>query len=466
MRARLLVLAAALSLCLPARATSEMRFQDVVVRDGDTLWGIAKTWLKDPSRWDEILKYNKLPSSDPTTALPGMTLRVPVYLIREDLRAAQLIYVLNRVMFRRRQTADWKDAALDLQLFRGDSLRTLEDAKAKVRFLNSQLLSLDANSMAVIKPMHADYDVELKSGGVFVGHSKVVTVSATITPKTKGTQYSARVAQDLSTLVEVYTGVAAVSAQGQSVDVKAGMQTQVQMGLAPEIPTKIADLPEFEARAADFTGDVVRGEARVKYAKGANLAAGADADSINAASDASDLRGDVASLSVGIPISAYRVQASQDRDFAKLSFNRVFDPEEHLDFKNLGLAPGVYWFRIALIDLLGTEGKFSAPRLYTVGLARGEDQAASVDLADSVVIYKPAADEEVSDRDYHVTGFIKHDGLTVTVNGGPIREDDQGNFSSDLRLKPGENEVTVTVTDAHGDSTTITRRVTYHGIGF
>ena len=153
----------------------ELSFQNVVVRQGDTLWGIANTYLKDPSKWDQILQYNRLPSSDPTVALPGMTLRVPVALIKESLRAAKLIYKLNRVFFRRRETADWKATVEEMELYRGDSIKTLDASKAKVRFINADLLSLDPNSLAVIKPLHADYDVELKTGGLFVGRSRLVT---------------------------------------------------------------------------------------------------------------------------------------------------------------------------------------------------------------------------------------------------------------------------------------------------
>jgi len=89
-----------------AASTQESELQAIVVRPGDTLWAIANKYLKDPARWDEILKHNKLPSSDPTVALPGMTLRVPVTLIKEDLRAAHLIYRMNKVLFRRKETAD------------------------------------------------------------------------------------------------------------------------------------------------------------------------------------------------------------------------------------------------------------------------------------------------------------------------------------------------------------------------
>ncbi len=432
-------------------------FQRVVVRRGDTLWGIANTYLKDPTRWDEILKYNRLPSSDPTAALPGMSLRVPVELIKDDLRAAYLIYLLNRVNFRRKDTAGWRSAAQDMQLFRGDSLRTYDDSRAKVRFLNREMLSLEPNSMAVIKPLDVKTDVVLKSGGIFAGHSRVTTVSATITPKTRDTQFSARVRQDLSTLVEVYTGRAAVEAQGQTVDVRAGMQAEVKLGLSPGLPRRIVDLPDFEARAAEFTGSAVQGQARVRVAKGAQLAMGADADSINNARDADNLSGEVESLRVGMPISGYRVQASRSRDFDTVVFDKRYDSDEKVDIKDAELPPGVYWWRVALVDLLGVDGKFSAPRLYSVGLARA---SRSVDLKDSIVLIKPATDETVSEKTYLVQGLVKGDGLSVTVNGRPARQDDSGNFSLELKLTPGPNDVVIEVSDQAGDSMTLTRRLT------
>ena len=458
---------AALLLSLVAAAANagedppDLQFQSVLVRRGDTLWGIANTYLKDPSKWDQILKYNRLPSSDPTVALPGMTLKVPIQLIKENLRAAHLIYMINRVVFRRKETADWKPAEQNMELYRGDTLRTMESAKAKVKFLNADLLSLDANSLAVIKPVAADYDVELKQGGLFVGHSRVVTPSARITPKTQDTQYSAKVRPDLSTLVEVYTGLAAVEGAGKTVDVKAGMATEVNLGLAPGAPRKIADLPEFEARAADFAGELIQGQARVKIAAGAQLAQGADADSINKAVDVGELRGDVASLSVGVPISGYHVQASRARDFEKIAFDKIFEPDEHVDLKEQNLPSGVYWFRIALIDLLGTEENFSAARLYTVGLG-GKTAEQAVDLKNAIVVSKPISDIDVWEDHIRVTGLVRRDNLTVTVNGRAVRLDESGNFFLDVKLKAGENDIAVVVTTPAGDSMSLVRRVTYN----
>ncbi|PIR18613.1 MAG: hypothetical protein COV48_06550, partial [Elusimicrobia bacterium CG11_big_fil_rev_8_21_14_0_20_64_6] len=168
----------------PGRAASaaERSFQIVVVKPGDTMWAIANKYLKDPSRWDEILKHNRLPTRDPTVALPGMTLRVPVHLIKAQLRAAYLVYAINRVLYRRKDTASWKSGQLKLELFQGDTVRTLDGSKARVKLLDKEVLSLEPNSMAVIKPLGGGGDLELKAGSVFAGHARVVTASARVTP--------------------------------------------------------------------------------------------------------------------------------------------------------------------------------------------------------------------------------------------------------------------------------------------
>ena len=151
---RVILLAAAVLLLGAGEITScraqtdNTAFQLVVVKPGDTLWAIANKYLKDPARWDEILKHNRLPTKDPTIALPGMTLRVPVRLIKAQLRAAHLVYTINRVLARRKDTADWKTGKLSMELFQGDTIRTLDESKARVKLLDKELFSLEQNSMA------------------------------------------------------------------------------------------------------------------------------------------------------------------------------------------------------------------------------------------------------------------------------------------------------------------------------
>ena len=91
-----------LAFLVPAGIFAAEVLQEITVKEGDTIWGIASFYLKDPKRWPEILRHNNLPVTDPSVALPGMKLKVPVLLIKEHLRKAKLMSLLNDVRYRRR----------------------------------------------------------------------------------------------------------------------------------------------------------------------------------------------------------------------------------------------------------------------------------------------------------------------------------------------------------------------------
>lgn len=444
-----------LALSLPSRADVDdgSTYQNVVVKPGDTMWAIANKYLKDPARWDEILKHNKLPTKDPTVALPGMTLRVPVRLIKAQLRAAHLVYAVNRVLYRSKETASWKSGKLAMELFQGDTVRTLEESKARVKLLDRELLSLEQNSMAVIKPQDRDGDLELKAGSVFAGRARVVTASASITPRTRDTRYSATVEADLTTRVDVFKGAAGVDAQGSSVEVPAGMSTLVRPGLAPEVPKAIINLPEKENRAFEYASAVKVGGGPAPEPRGpAGLPPVPEAD-------ADSLRGDLQSLRVGLPIAGYLVQAATDREFKNIVLDKKFEAEDRLRPNEEGLKPGAYWWRIAIIDLLGTEGKFSEPRYYTVGVRRAS-VGITADLKKAIVIASPAEEAYIDADSVRVSGILRDDRLRVEVGGKPMRLDQDGNFLVTVPLKDGMNEILITVSDPNGNSTQISRRVT------
>ena len=449
---------ALLCFCLPARASetgavlteAETKFQNVVVKPGDTLWGISHAFLKDPARWDEILKYNTLPTQDPTVALPGMTLRVPIKLIKTSLRAAHVVYLVNKVLYRRKETADWKGTKMAAEVFQGDSLRTLEESKARVMFLNKEILNLEQNSMAVIKPSEdPDADVELKAGSVFTGHARIVTSTARITPRTGDTRYSATVEPNLTTRVEVFKGAAAVAAQGATIVVPAGMQTRVAPGLAPEVPKALENPADLEARAQEFmsASTVGGGAAPDPKVPPPQPEPEADADS---------LRSDIQVLKIGQPILGFHVQASKDRDFHKPLFDRKYGTDDRFSADEAGLKPGAYWWRVAAVDLLGTEGAFHAPRYYTVGIKVDPENER---LASMVNLITPEQDAEVGDT-VRVSGILRDERLKLEVNGHPVRIDDEGNFSIVLKTAVGGNSVSLTISDGKGNQTTISRHVT------
>src|SRR6266540_5612006 len=57
------------------------------VRKGDTLWDIARTYLKDPFRWPEVLRRNTGVVENPHWIYPGESRRIPATEVRPDVLA-------------------------------------------------------------------------------------------------------------------------------------------------------------------------------------------------------------------------------------------------------------------------------------------------------------------------------------------------------------------------------------------
>jgi LysM repeat protein len=369
--------------CAAHAAAAPEELQTVVVRPGDTLWSISQTYLKDPTKWNQILRYNKLTAADPSIALPGMSLKIPVNLIKEQYRAARLTNLINEVLLRRTGTETWGDAKLSMDLFKNDTLRTKADSRADVRFYSGETLSLYANSIAVLRPpKHKDTDVELMAGEMRGLRSRVVTASARITPKTKDTEFGARVKDDLTTLVQVYKGKADVEAQGKTVEVQEGFASEVKLDLPPSKPVELPPLAEFADASATSLGV---GQTSLSMENGIvslNLRRGGGIASANVKGDLKNVgTGNINDkalvenealkmISVANPVQGYHLQLAKDQNFTQLVIDENFDAFDKIELRKL-VPPGTYWMRVALVDLLGFEGKFNTPRLVTVTGRKG-----------------------------------------------------------------------------------------------
>lgn len=454
MRRSVLLLLALAAAPPPVRAADALieestQFQAVVVKPGDTLWSIAHAWLKDPAKWDELLKHNKLPTADPTVALPGLTLKVPVKLIKTSLRAAHVVFLVNKVSFRRRGRPDWKDASLSMEVFQGDGLRTHEDSKARVLFLNKELLSLDADSMAVIKPVEdPSADVQLKAGSIVGGRARVVTATARVTPRTKDTRFTARVEADLTTRVEVLKGAAAVAAKGREVVVPAGMGTLVAPGEAPSAPAPVEDLAGLEERVQEFDSALGRGGGIASEPRKPPPPPQPEAD-------AESLRADIHVLQIGQPIQGFHVLAAKDREFRQVVFDKRYEVGQPFVPAATGLAPGAYWWRVSAIDLLGAEGRFREPRYCTVGI---KEQAENLQLTRLLELTSPEENAEVGET-VRVAGLLRDGRVHIEINGVKVKPDENGEFSLDLRTHVGGNAVHILLSDEKGNSAQISRHV-------
>ena len=360
-------------------------FQNVKVRAGDTLWSISKKYLKDPKKWPEILKHNKIPSSNPSIALPGMVLKVPVDLLKEKYRAAKLVYFVNNVLLRPRTKTSWKSVVKNMDLYTSDTLRTTVSAKADVKFYTGEVLNLYPNSMAILRPPNKkNIDVQLLAGEMRGLKTKVVTVSARIIPKTKDTLFGAKIKGDLTTLVQVYKGKAEVKSQGKTVLVPEGFASEVRLDMPPSAPVKLPPLPQFDESKAKLAK--VNSAPRVKM-NGAKLSmnvvgrnkntgkrktGGRGSNLLSGRTPKIDLKQQELEgtnldklISIPNPVQGYRVQVANDKDFVKIKHDKEYDVFDDVDFSDL-LPPGRYWIRISYIDLLGFEGKFNKPRIIII----------------------------------------------------------------------------------------------------
>jgi len=74
MRRALVILLASLTALAPATAQQHDAPRTYTVREGDTLWGIAERFLKDPFRWADVHKKNAEKIRDPHWIYPGQVI--------------------------------------------------------------------------------------------------------------------------------------------------------------------------------------------------------------------------------------------------------------------------------------------------------------------------------------------------------------------------------------------------------
>ena len=449
-RACLGALLALAFLAAPAARSAQDKMQSIKVVPGDTLWSIAQKYLKDPRRWNVVLRNNKLPTSDPTVALPGMTLQIPTEELKERFQAAVLMHMERKVSFRESESPAWNSARKEMELFEDWGLRTQDQSWARVKFHAGAVLSLDPNSMAILKsPKKDNNELELKRGAIHTTLARVVTPSARIVPKGGDTKYTARILDDLSTRVQVYKGAADVQdIKGtKSVEVKAGFYTSVPLDKTPATPSK---MPNVDMAMAPEVQDFAKGsgDSVVKMRSPRTPGAGA-----------TGLAADIAALSVGVPVAAFRIQMAKDSTFAPgaMTLDKTFDPEQEMRLPSVARTAKTCFYRAAVIDLLGEQGKWSDPK----PCPRKDEDFASLSFAASLEVIRPEEDEvRVKVPRYRLMGRASKE-LNVLINGERVGKDEEGLFSTEVMLQAGVNNFRIEASDVQGNDKVLIRRVIY-----
>ncbi|MDA8130108.1 MAG: hypothetical protein M0011_01255 [Elusimicrobia bacterium] len=265
----------------------------------------------------------------------ALVLLLPASPALAEVPTGKLLSFTNSVLLRRTGSSEWGRVKAGEDLYRDDTIYTMADSYAGVRFETGESLNLTPNTLVVLRPPSGGAPgAEMLSGELRSWRSRVVTRTATILPKSEDAEFTTRMKKDFTTVVRVTRGVAEVQAQGKKVEVRQGYATEVRPNMAPAAP--VAAPEPAELREAPSAADV----------PGAELPEHA-----------------LAAIKV---MRAYRLQAAGDPAFSKVLLDRTFEPEVKPDLSAL-LPAGTYFIRLAAIDLLGYQGKFSAPRRVRVG---------------------------------------------------------------------------------------------------
>jgi len=239
-----------------------------IVRPGDTLIGITIHYLGSPSLWTENMRLNPQ-IRDPKHLKPGSRIRVIV--ARQLPKRNALVDRVARRVDAKPDPEPWVAAHEGDLLKENDGVRTYEKSSADLKFDDGSHLTMTENSLLFLKEMRpaqrgpVSETIEIIDGQVDVSSRPkkkataelhVVIGGTSISHKASGDRPVAtrsRKASEAKAQVMVYGGSSVVASAGKSVDVGAGMGTQVEQGKAPEAPQKLLPAPEMVEPAAETT---------------------------------------------------------------------------------------------------------------------------------------------------------------------------------------------------------------------
>ncbi|MFA5857570.1 MAG: FecR domain-containing protein [Elusimicrobiota bacterium] len=499
--------------CIPAVISApgeDTIFQDIVIKPGETLWSVANYYLKDPTKWNEILRYNKnFPANDPNTVLPGMRIRVPILLIKENLRAAFLVNLINNVQYRKKNAVTWNKAPLNAALYNEDGVKTGMGSYGQIKFYSGEILKINENSMVILRPEIKREEIELVLGEIRTGRSKVMTKSTVILPKitAKGgviPDIRTKVKADNTTLVAVYKGEAEVTAQGKTITLPEGFGTEVKYMQAPSMPVALPPLMtmttgqiKYDARFPDeFTSVPQQLAPKMKMDAGqivlempkenefvynpsgtpqqqpdltngknvstqqsikSNVIIQPDKSAVQQQQEKQPQQPTVPQpvqagqktnlLSRNISLKEYRLQIATDEKFLNTIVDEVGELGKNVDLKR-ALPDGKYYWRAAVVDAVGFESDFGMPQAYIIDTK-----------PPMLEIDAPADNAVIKDEFLYIKGRMEK-GAELRLNGNLVNHDYEGRFETARLLPDGKHVLSFITRDGAGNETKIIRNIT------
>ncbi len=350
--------------------------------------------------------------------------------------AAILSEVHKTVKHKSATTISWVDALKDSQLFDQDAVKTASESHAVIKFDDANKLRLGPDSLVIVRRLAEDSRLQERRSALVIMEGELRgTMVASLEKKPTNVEviipggvarisrtkdsgeeidYQIKVNPDESASVVVYRGIAEVEAQNKKVELGANEITVVVKGAAPTKPRILPDnvkivRPADEAVVyyRDFPQEITFGWGKTKEGR-------------------------------------YRLVIARDALYENIVLDEVITANE---FIHGDLHHGTYFWRVASVTRNGNEGEFSKTRWIEV--------IQDLEPPRLRVIYPENA---MANARYILSGSVEP-GATLTVNDVPVKQDDQGRFQVEVKLKKGMNVVVAQAVDAAGNATFVSERV-------
>ncbi|MCB1037414.1 MAG: LysM peptidoglycan-binding domain-containing protein, partial [Acidobacteria bacterium] len=401
-----------------------------VVRPGDSIIGITRTFLGSSDRWLENWQLNP-EVKDPNRIAPGQRLRI---LLGDDLpqRSAR-VATLSRKVEENPAPLDWADASRDDLLLRRDGVRTQTASSVELELTGGNRMTITENSLVYLKdarpaPVPVDRqaieivkgqaDLEAEAGTSRPDDVEIIVAGSVAKPRStaeRPVQARARRPDQGGAQFMVYRGDSAVESAGKTVEVAQGMGTTVPSGGAPNPPEALLAAPPALSPEA-----------------GARLAVEAPTLAWEAVTGAIH----------------YTVEVCRDPRCGEL-VQRVV-AVQNSPWKASPIAPGKYFWRATAVSASGLDGYPGEPRSLEILDAMADVEPPTVSLRGQgrslargeVVHLGPGAKLEIEARDA-ASGIARRE---VTLDGRSVAPGVlEGPWES------GKHELTFDVVDGAGN---------------
>lgn len=300
-------------------------------KEGDNLISLGKIYLENPSKWNEILKYNPW-IKDPNFILPNYEIKIPYNLLKKNFYNAKIEKISGDVKAKKKEK-EWEIAKEGMRLEQGDKLKTEKNSQAIISIPEENEVLIEPETEIIINDLWENPFNKAKETNLGLIKGKVQAVIKKIfggskfsvkTPSAvsliRGTKFRAKTAEEFSFL-EVWEGKVRETNSLGFVDVPENYGVRVSMDEAPMEPKMLPPSPKL------FPQDgVVIGSSKGAFLSWEKL--------------------DIAKI--------YKIQISKDIDF----FNIIYEKETNDNNVVIPyISAGFYFWRVISVDDIGLESK-------------------------------------------------------------------------------------------------------------